>query len=115
MQAGASVAPPNVVTATFYDAARNWVEQPALAVTNAAYVTADGAEEILELDLQGSTDQRQANYLMGRVQEASGDHASALTSYLKASALFPFDHNAASDAQKRADVLRAEHAGLIAP
>jgi tetratricopeptide (TPR) repeat protein len=57
----------------------------------------------------------QANYLMGRVQEASGDYPSALTSYLKASALFPFDQNAASDAQKRADALRAEHAGLIAP
>ncbi len=57
----------------------------------------------------------QANYLMGRVQEAAGDHQAALASYLKASALFPFDKNAATDAQKRADALRAEHAGLIAP
>ncbi len=57
----------------------------------------------------------QANYLMGRVQEAAGDHQAALASYLKASALFPFDKNAAADAQKRADALRAEHAGLIAP
>lgn len=64
-QAGASVAPPNIVTGTFYDRARNWVQQPAAAVTNATYVTADGAEEILEMDLQGTTDERQANYLMG--------------------------------------------------
>lgn len=57
----------------------------------------------------------QANYLMGRVQEAAGDHRAALASYLKAAALFPFDKNAATEAQKRADALRAEHAGLIAP
>ncbi len=57
----------------------------------------------------------QANYLMGRVQEAAGDHQAALASYLRASALFPFDKNAEADAQKRADALRAEHAGLIAP
>jgi hypothetical protein len=79
-QAGASVAPPNVVTATFYDAARNWVQQPALSVTNASYVTADGAEEILELDLQASTDQRQANYLMGvQLERARPTLAAALT------------------------------------
>jgi len=57
----------------------------------------------------------QAYYLMGRVQEAAGDHQAALASYLKAAALFPFDKTAAADAQKRADALRAEHAGLIAP
>jgi tetratricopeptide (TPR) repeat protein len=57
----------------------------------------------------------QANYLMGRVQEAAGDHQAALASYLKAAALFPFDKNAAADAQKRAQALRAEHAGLIVP
>jgi hypothetical protein len=79
-QSGASVAPPNVVTATFYDAARGWVEQPALAVTNTTYVTDDGAEEILELDLQASTDQRQANYLMGvQLERARPALAAALT------------------------------------
>ena len=56
-----------------------------------------------------------AHLLAGRVQEAAGDRQAALASYLKASALFPFDQNAAEDAQKRADALRAEHAGLIAP
>jgi len=57
----------------------------------------------------------QAHYLMGRIKEASGDFPAALENYLKASALFPFDENAAAEARKRADTLRAEHAGLIAP
>jgi hypothetical protein len=57
----------------------------------------------------------QGHYLMGRVKEAAGEHQDALANYLKSSALFPFDKSAAADAQKRADALRAEHAGLIAP
>lgn len=57
----------------------------------------------------------QAHYLAGRIREAAGEHQAALEQYLKASAVFPYDRNAASDAQKRADALRAEHAGLIAP
>lgn len=57
----------------------------------------------------------QGHYLMGRVKEAAGEHRDALANYLKSSALFPFDKNAAADAQRRADALRAEHAGLIAP
>jgi len=57
----------------------------------------------------------QGYYLMGRIKEAAGEHQDALANYLKSSALFPFDKNAAADAQKRADALRAEHAGLIAP
>lgn len=57
----------------------------------------------------------QAHYLMGRIKEAAGELPDALENYLKAAALFPFDKNAAADAQKRADALRAEHAGLIAP
>lgn len=57
----------------------------------------------------------QAHYLMGRIREKEGDKPAALENYLKASALFPFDQNAASDATKRADALRAENPGLIAP
>ncbi|MGA0094032.1 MAG: tetratricopeptide repeat protein [Chthoniobacterales bacterium] len=57
----------------------------------------------------------QACYLMGRVKEAGGDKAGALESYLKASALFPFDKNAVADAQKRAEALRNENPGLIVP
>ncbi len=57
----------------------------------------------------------QGHYLMGRVREAAGDLPGALQHYLKASAVFPFDRNAAATAQSRADALRAEHAGLIAP
>jgi len=57
----------------------------------------------------------QAHYLAGRIKEAAGDYQAALTHYLKASALFPFDKASASSARQRADALRAEHAGLIAP
>lgn len=57
----------------------------------------------------------QGHYLMGRVREAAGDLPGALRHYLEASAVFPFDRNAAATAQSRADALRAEHAGLIAP
>lgn len=57
----------------------------------------------------------QGHYLMGRVREAAGDHQGALEHYLKASVVFPFDRNAVSSARARADQLRAEHAGLIAP
>jgi tetratricopeptide (TPR) repeat protein len=57
----------------------------------------------------------QAHYLAGRIKEAAGELEAALVHYLKASALFPFDKASASSAQKRADALRAEHAGLIAP
>ena len=57
----------------------------------------------------------QAHYLMGRIKESEGDKAAALENYLKASALFPFDQNAVSDATKRADSLRTDNPGLIAP
>ncbi len=57
----------------------------------------------------------QGHYLMGRVREAAGDNQAALEHYLKAATVFPFDRNAAADAQARADALRAKNPGLIAP
>lgn len=57
--------PPNIATARFYDGAHGWVETQAKPVANSTYITADGQEEPLELDLLASTDERQANYLMG--------------------------------------------------
>jgi TolA-binding protein len=57
----------------------------------------------------------QGHYLMGRVREAGGDKQAALEHYLTASAVFPFDRTAATEAQTRADKLRSENAGLIAP
>jgi hypothetical protein len=57
----------------------------------------------------------QAHYLAGRIKESAGDHQAALEHYLTASAVFPFDQASASSARQRADALRAEHAGLIAP
>jgi hypothetical protein len=38
-----------------------------------------------------------------------------LEHYLKASAVFPFDRNAVESARDRADQLRSQQAGLIAP
>jgi tetratricopeptide (TPR) repeat protein len=73
-----------------------------------------GADEIA-LPAEDGPALSQAFYLEGRVKEAAGDNQAALAGYLKASALFPFDKNAAADAARRADALRAEHAGLIAP
>jgi tetratricopeptide (TPR) repeat protein len=86
----------------------------------------DEAEKLLQPVLQASDKTAfpdstegpalsQGHYLLGRVKEAAGDHQGALANYLKASALFPFDPNAAASAQKQADALRAAHAGLIAP
>ncbi len=57
----------------------------------------------------------QSHYLMGRVREAAKDYPAALEQYLMASAVFPFDRNAAAEAQTRADDLRAKNPGLIAP
>ncbi len=57
----------------------------------------------------------QGHYLMGRVREADNDKQGALEHYLKASAIFPFDANAATTAQTRADTLRSEDPSLIAP
>jgi hypothetical protein len=57
----------------------------------------------------------QGHYLMGRVREAAGDKQAALEHYLTASAVFPFDRTAAAEAKTRADKLRSENAGLIAP
>lgn len=56
-----------------------------------------------------------AFYLLGRIDEAAGDKQGALENYLKASALFPFDQNTVADAKKRADALRSDNPGLIAP
>lgn len=56
-----------------------------------------------------------AYFLLGRINEASGDKPKALENYLKASVLYPFDENAVADAKKHADALRAENPGLIVP
>lgn len=66
---GADQVPPNVVNATIYSAANNWMETGAPAVQNDTYIAADGAEEPTELDLPACTDLRQANYLMGVMLE----------------------------------------------
>ncbi|HEY0684771.1 MAG TPA: phage tail protein [Steroidobacter sp.] len=61
--------PPNLVTAQFADAAKNWAETSPQAVRNDAYITADGAEIPLDVKLPATTDARQANYLQGVMLE----------------------------------------------
>jgi tetratricopeptide (TPR) repeat protein len=77
-------------------------------------ILAASAKTAFPLPSDGST-LSQGHYLMGRIKEASGDLPAALQEYLKASAIFPFDRNAAATAQARADALRSENKGLIAP
>lgn len=77
-------------------------------------ILATSAKTAFPLPSDGSS-LSQGHYLMGRVKEAAGDLPGALEQYLKAAAVFPFDRNAAATAQNRADALRAENAGLIAP
>ena len=84
--------PPNIATARFYDAAHGWVETQARPVPNASYITADGQEEPLEIDLLASTDERQANYLMGvRLEQARPALACSLTATGKAADLALLD------------------------
>lgn len=63
--------PPNIVTGRYANARKNWIESTAQPVQNAAYIAADGHEESLDLALPATTDERQANYLMGIALEES--------------------------------------------
>lgn len=56
----------------------------------------------------------QAFLLSGRIREAAGDPAGALEDYLRTVTLFPHDHAAVAEAQKRAGELRREH-GVVVP
>lgn len=87
---GADQTPPNVMTARIYSSAHNWVETGVSAVTNDAYITADGQEEPLELDLPASTDMRQANYLMGvRLEQLRPGMAGQITVLGRGADLMP--------------------------
>lgn len=87
---GADQTPPNVVTARIYSAAHNWVETGVPAVENTSYITADGQEEPLELDLPASIDLRQANYLMGvRLEQLRPGMAGQLTVLGRGADLMP--------------------------
>lgn len=66
--------PINVVTATINDYSKGWVESSPPSVRNAAYVAADGAETSFDLQLEATTDPRQANYLMGVALEKGRPH-----------------------------------------
>jgi len=118
--------------AAVYDKlAQAYPQAKALANLGRARLAVDGgkfneAEPLLQPLLQASAKTglpaasdgpayTQAHYLAGRIKEAAGDDQAALEHYLTASAVFPFDQASASSARQRADALRAENAGLIAP
>jgi hypothetical protein len=63
--ANTSDVPPNIVTCTFSDANQNWVSSSPTPVRNGTYVTADGSEQPLDLQMKATTDSRRASYLMG--------------------------------------------------
>lgn len=69
-RSGASETPPNIVTGTFVDARKNWQESSPRPVRNDSYVAMDGAESPLDMTLAATTDERQANYLMGVALES---------------------------------------------
>lgn len=62
---GGDVTPANIATGTFADATKKWQGTSPTVVRNSAYVTSDGAESTVDVDLSSVTDPRQANYLMG--------------------------------------------------
>lgn len=62
---GGDVTPANIATGTFADSTKKWQGTSPTTVRNAAYVTSDGAESTIDVELEGVTDPRQANYLMG--------------------------------------------------
>lgn len=65
MTGGSEDTPPNSCTAKFSDASKNWVESSPPAVVNQTYITLDGHETPLDINLPATTDPRHANYLMG--------------------------------------------------
>lgn len=89
---GADQTPPNVMTGRIYSSAHNWVQTGVPAVQNTSYITADGQEEPLELDLVATTDLRQANYLMGvRLEQMRPGLAGTLTVLGRGADLMPME------------------------
>ncbi len=70
-KSGQDDAPANMVTSTFINESRNWLESSPRPVRNEAYILADGAESPLDLSLPATTDERQAAYLMGVALESA--------------------------------------------
>ena len=72
--ANADDTPPNIVSARFADATKNWIDTSAEAISNTTYIASDGYEEPLSIMLPATTDPRQANYLMGVTLERARPH-----------------------------------------
>ncbi len=70
-KSGQEDAPANIVTSSFVNANRNFLESSPRPIRNPAYVAADGAESPLDMPLPATTDERQASYLMGVALESA--------------------------------------------
>lgn len=68
---GGDDTPANIATATFADATKKWQGTGPTTIRNSTYVTSDGGESTIDVDLPSTTDPRQANYLMGLAIELS--------------------------------------------
>jgi hypothetical protein len=62
---GSDDTPPNVVTASFIDAAKDYAQTSPNPIRNTTLIASDGYEEPMDIALPATTDARQANYLMG--------------------------------------------------
>ncbi len=70
-KSGQDDAPANIITSTFINASRNWLESSPRPIRNEVYIASDGAESPLDLPLPASSDERQAAYLMGVALESA--------------------------------------------
>ncbi|WP_321289227.1 DUF1983 domain-containing protein [Alcaligenes phenolicus] len=70
-KSGQDDAPANIVTSTFVNAARNWLESSPRPIRNERYISDDGAESPLDISLPATTDERHAAYLMGVMLESA--------------------------------------------
>jgi hypothetical protein len=68
---GGDITPANIATGTFADATKKWQATGPTTIRNSTYVTSDGVESTIDVDLPSTTDPRQANYLMGLAIELS--------------------------------------------
>ena len=68
---GGDVTPANIATGTFADVGKKWQATGPTTIRNSTYVTSDGVESTIDVDLPSTTDPRQANYLMGLAIELS--------------------------------------------
>lgn len=68
---GGDTTPANIAKGTFADATKKWQATGPTTIRNSTYVTSDGTESTIDVDMPSTTDPRQASYLMGLALELS--------------------------------------------